>query len=183
MNGASVSGPVKVNRAVSAASAAAVRSNVASSVSVTKSFSSGSVVAAVDLVLEGRHFRRDWSSAHDVGVKAAARSLADIAAMGAVSTALLVALAAPGELPARWATDLATARDGAQVQVAGFGGAVPPETRLKQGAAKDADAVPAGCFGVTCDARSTSALRGSCASSSDFTSSRTFARASPLPSC
>src|SRR5580658_1363099 len=68
---------------------------------------SGSVVAAVDLVIEGRHFRRDWSSAYDVGVKAAARSLADIAAMGAVSTALLVALAAPGSLPARWATDLA----------------------------------------------------------------------------
>jgi thiamine-monophosphate kinase len=68
---------------------------------------SGSVVAAVDLLIEGRHFRRDWSSAYDVGVKAAARSLADIAAMGAVSTALLVALAAPGTLPARWATDLA----------------------------------------------------------------------------
>jgi len=68
---------------------------------------SGSVVAAVDLLLEGRHFLRDWSSAYDVGVKAAARSLADIAAMGAVPTALLVALAAPGSLPARWATDLA----------------------------------------------------------------------------
>jgi thiamine-monophosphate kinase len=68
---------------------------------------SGSVVAAVDLVIEGRHFRRDWSSGYDVGVKAAARSLADIAAMGAVNTALLVALAAPGTLPARWATDLA----------------------------------------------------------------------------
>jgi thiamine-monophosphate kinase len=67
----------------------------------------GSVVAAVDLLIEGRHFRRDWSSAYDVGVKAAARSLADIAAMGAVSTALLVALAAPGTLPARWATGLA----------------------------------------------------------------------------
>ena len=52
---------------------------------------SGSVVAAVDLLIEGRHFRRDWSSAYDVGVKAAARSLADIAAMGAVNTALLVA--------------------------------------------------------------------------------------------
>jgi thiamine-monophosphate kinase len=65
------------------------------------------VVAAVDLLIEGRHFRRDWSSAYDVGVKAAARSLADIAAMGAVNTALLVALAAPGTLPARWATDLA----------------------------------------------------------------------------
>jgi thiamine-monophosphate kinase len=68
---------------------------------------SGSVVAAVDLLLEGRHFRREWSSAYDIGVKAAARSLADIAAMGAVPTALLVALATPGTLPARWATDLA----------------------------------------------------------------------------
>jgi thiamine-monophosphate kinase len=68
---------------------------------------SGSVVAAVDLLIEGRHFRRDWSSAYDVGVKAAARSLADVAAMGAVSTALLVALAVPGPLPARWAMDLA----------------------------------------------------------------------------
>lgn len=69
---------------------------------------SGSVVAAVDLVIEGRHFRRDWSSGYDVGVKAAARSLADIAAMGAVNTALLVALAAPGTLPAAWVTDLAS---------------------------------------------------------------------------
>ncbi|HEX8008639.1 MAG TPA: thiamine-phosphate kinase [Trebonia sp.] len=68
---------------------------------------SGSVVAAVDLVLEGRHFLRSWSSGYDVGVKAAARSLTDIAAMGAVPTALLVALAAPGSLPARWALDLA----------------------------------------------------------------------------
>jgi len=68
---------------------------------------SGSVVVAVDLVLEGRHFLRSWSSGYDVGVKAAARSLADIAAMGAVPTALLVALAAPGSLPARWALDLA----------------------------------------------------------------------------
>jgi thiamine-monophosphate kinase len=68
---------------------------------------SGSVVAAVDQVIEGRHFRHEWSSPYDVGVKAAARSLADIAAMGAVSTALLVALAAPGTLPASWATALA----------------------------------------------------------------------------
>jgi thiamine-monophosphate kinase len=68
---------------------------------------SGSVVAAVDMLIEGRHFRLGWSSAYDIGAKSAARSLADIAAMGAVSTALLVALAAPGTLPARWATDLA----------------------------------------------------------------------------
>jgi thiamine-monophosphate kinase len=68
---------------------------------------SGSVVAAVDMLLEGRHFRRDWSSAFDIGVKAAARSLADIAAMGAVNTALLVALAVPGTLPASWPAELA----------------------------------------------------------------------------
>src|ERR1700727_2448124 len=68
---------------------------------------SGSVVAAVDLLLEGRHFRRDWSSAYDIGVRAAARSLADIAAMGTVSTALLVALAVPGSLPASWPLELA----------------------------------------------------------------------------
>jgi thiamine-monophosphate kinase len=68
----------------------------------------GNVVAAVDFLIEGRHFRRAWSSGYDAGVKAAARSLADIAAMGAVPTALLVALALPDSLPADWALDLAS---------------------------------------------------------------------------
>ncbi len=68
----------------------------------------GNVVAAVDFLIEGRHFRRSWSSGFDVGAKAAARSLADIAAMGAVPTALLVALAVPESLPARWALDFAS---------------------------------------------------------------------------
>jgi len=68
---------------------------------------SGRLVVAVDQMIEGRHFRRDWSSAHDVGRKAAARAMSDIAAMGAVPTALLVALAAPGSLPLAWARELA----------------------------------------------------------------------------
>ena len=67
----------------------------------------GRVVATTDFLLEGRHFRRDWSGAADVGHKAAARSLADLAAMGAEPSALLVALAAPGELPVSWARELA----------------------------------------------------------------------------
>jgi thiamine-monophosphate kinase len=81
----------------------------------------GRVVASTDFLLEGRHFRRDWSSGTDVGRKAAARSLADIAAMGASSTGLLVALAAPPDLPVAWARDLAaglvaeSARAGASV--------------------------------------------------------------------
>src|SRR5579863_5890532 len=67
----------------------------------------GRVVATTDFLLEGRHFRRDWSSARDVGHKAAARSLADVAAMGAVPTAILVPLALPGDLPVSWARELA----------------------------------------------------------------------------
>ncbi|MDQ1625277.1 MAG: thiamine-monophosphate kinase [Actinomycetota bacterium] len=67
----------------------------------------GSVVASTDLLVEGRHFRRDWSEAYDVGRKAAAQSLADIAAMGAVPTALLVGLAAPPALPVPWVLSLA----------------------------------------------------------------------------
>jgi thiamine-monophosphate kinase len=82
---------------------------------------SGSVVAAVDLLLEGRHFRRDWSTAYDIGVKAAARSLADIAAMGAVNTALLVALAVPGELPVSWPLELA---DGLAAEAARAGAGI-----------------------------------------------------------
>jgi thiamine-monophosphate kinase len=66
----------------------------------------GRVVATTDFLLEGRHFRRDWSSAADVGHKAAARSLADCAAMGAQPSGLLVALAAPPELPVSWAREL-----------------------------------------------------------------------------
>jgi thiamine-monophosphate kinase len=66
----------------------------------------GRVVASTDFLLEGRHFRRNWSSATDVGHKAAARSLVDVAAMGAVPTGLLIALAAPPDLPVTWARDL-----------------------------------------------------------------------------
>jgi thiamine-monophosphate kinase len=67
----------------------------------------GRVVATTDLLVEGRHFRRDWSSGYDMGRKAAAQNLADIAAMGARSVALLVGLAAPGSLPVDDALDLA----------------------------------------------------------------------------
>ena len=81
----------------------------------------GRVVATMDLLVEGRHFRRDWSGPADIGGKAAARNLADVAAMGATPVALLVGLAAPGTLPVAWATELVSgmaaecARTGATV--------------------------------------------------------------------
>jgi len=64
------------------------------------------VVATTDLLVEGRHFRRDWSGPADIGVKAAAQNLADVAAMGAIPVALLVGFAAPGTLAVAWARDL-----------------------------------------------------------------------------
>jgi len=67
----------------------------------------GRVVAGTDVLVEGRHFRRDWSSAADVGHRAAAANLADIAAMGAAPTALLVGLCAPTDLAVSWAEELA----------------------------------------------------------------------------
>jgi thiamine-monophosphate kinase len=65
------------------------------------------VVASTDVLVEGRHFRRAWSEPADVGHRAAAANLADIAAMGAVPTALLVGLAMPAELPTAWVMALA----------------------------------------------------------------------------
>jgi thiamine-monophosphate kinase len=67
----------------------------------------GRVVASTDVLVEGRHFRRDWSSATDVGHRAAAANLADIVAMGAAPTALLVALCAPTDMDVAWAEQLA----------------------------------------------------------------------------
>jgi thiamine-monophosphate kinase len=59
----------------------------------------GRVVATVDLLVQGVHFRLDWSTPEQVGRKAAAASLADLAAMGAEPSALLVGLACPPDTP------------------------------------------------------------------------------------
>lgn len=81
----------------------------------------GRVVASTDVLVEGRHFRRDWSSALDIGHRAAAANLADVAAMGAAPTALLVALCVPADLDVRWAEELA---DGLAAEAAVVGAAV-----------------------------------------------------------
>lgn len=65
------------------------------------------VVVTTDVLVEDRHFRRRWSSGHDVGHRAAVQNLADVAAMGARPTSLVVALVAPGDLPVAWVEGLA----------------------------------------------------------------------------
>lgn len=67
----------------------------------------GRVVVSCDVLVEGRHFRRDWSTGRDVGARAAAQNLADVAAMGARPTALVVGLVLPGTTEVAWVEDLA----------------------------------------------------------------------------
>ncbi len=57
----------------------------------------GRFVVTTDMMVEGPDFRQEWSSSQDIGYKIAAVNLADVAAMGATPTALVVALGAPAE--------------------------------------------------------------------------------------
>lgn len=59
----------------------------------------GRVVVCTDTAVEGVHWRPDWSTPHQVGRKVAAANLADVAAMGAVPTALVAALSCPPGTP------------------------------------------------------------------------------------
>ncbi len=67
----------------------------------------GHVVVSSDMMVEGRHFRRDWAEASHIGHRAAGQNLADIAAMGGTAHSMTLGLAAPADLPAEWAVDFA----------------------------------------------------------------------------
>jgi thiamine-monophosphate kinase len=67
----------------------------------------GHLLASTDMLVEGVHFRLDWSTPVQVGRKAAAVNMADVSAMGAVPTALLVAIGCPPDTPAAVAEGLA----------------------------------------------------------------------------
>ena len=54
-------------------------------------------VVTTDSLVEGVHFRLDWTAARNVGHKALATSLSDLAAMGASPRAALLSLAMPPE--------------------------------------------------------------------------------------
>jgi thiamine-monophosphate kinase len=55
------------------------------------------LVVTQDALVEGVHFRLDWTTHREVGYRAAAVNLSDLAASGARAEALLVTLAAPEE--------------------------------------------------------------------------------------
>ena len=67
----------------------------------------GDVAVSTDTMVENVHFRRDWSSAGDVGRKAVAACVSDAEAMGAAPIGLVMSLAVPAETPSQWVEEFA----------------------------------------------------------------------------
>lgn len=84
----------------------------------------GSAVTSVDMLVEGVHFRRDWSSPAEVGHKAVAVNVADLEAMGAVPVAMVIGFGAPSDLEFSWVTQFMTGvhEEAELAQVALIGG-------------------------------------------------------------
>jgi thiamine-monophosphate kinase len=74
-------------------------------------------VVTTDTMIEDNDFKTDWSTAFDLGWKAVATNISDVAAMGARPTALVVALAVPKETEITWLEQFA---DGLQAAVTHF---------------------------------------------------------------
>ncbi len=66
----------------------------------------GSAVISTDTVVEGRHFRFDWSTPRQIGARAVVQSAADVAAMGGRTTGLVVSIACPASTPVGVVLDL-----------------------------------------------------------------------------
>ena len=65
------------------------------------------LLATTDMLVEGRHFRRDWCSWRQIGLRAAEANLSDIAAMGGEPRWALAAVTLPGDTDASQAEELA----------------------------------------------------------------------------
>lgn len=81
----------------------------------------GRLVVSTDLSVEGRHFRREWLSLAEVGWRAAAGALSDLAAEGATPVGVLVSLGIP---PGATETDSAELMHGVAGAVHAAGGTV-----------------------------------------------------------
>jgi thiamine-monophosphate kinase len=80
--------------------------------------SEGSFLVSTDTLVQDHDFRLDWSSGFDLGFKAVASNLADIAAMGGEPTALVVAVVAPKETTIAWLEDFADGLESACKELA-----------------------------------------------------------------
>lgn len=69
--------------------------------------SDGRFVVTTDTMVEGHDFRNDFSSGYDLGFKAVASNVADVAAMGAKPIALVVAMVITKSTTQQWLEDFA----------------------------------------------------------------------------
>ncbi len=65
-----------------------------------------SLLVTTDMLMEGSHFRCDWSSAFQIGIKSAICNLSDIAAMGGWPTFIFVSISLPPDTEVSWVQDL-----------------------------------------------------------------------------
>jgi thiamine-monophosphate kinase len=61
-----------------------------------------SLVISTDMLVEGVHFSKQTTPGFDVGWRAAAANLSDLAAMGALPLGMTIALGLPGTTPLEW---------------------------------------------------------------------------------
>lgn len=76
----------------------------------------GHTIITTDVLVDDHHFRRDWSAPAQVGARAAAQNLADIAGQGGKPTALVVSITIPKGFDLEWILQM----------VHGFAGEVAP---------------------------------------------------------
>lgn len=81
----------------------------------------GDVLVTTDILVEGIHFKREWSSPLEIGQRVAAQNMADIAAMGGYPTAIVVAVTLPPETELSWVEALAV---GIETECAAVGASV-----------------------------------------------------------
>ena len=67
----------------------------------------GPVVTSVDVLVENVHFKLGWSEPGDIGRKAVAVNVADLEAMGARATGVLLGFSGPPQLQLRWLREFA----------------------------------------------------------------------------
>lgn len=85
------------------------------------SLSEPSVAVSTDVLVQDRHFRLSWSTASDIGHRVAGANLADVAAMGAMPTCLVVGLVLPPDTEVGWVLDFL---DGLAAECEGIGASV-----------------------------------------------------------
>lgn len=101
-------GDVGEHRAIEAVVSAAPSNRNGDDAAVLSHASPNSrAVATTDMLIEGRHFRVDWSTPEEIGRKSIVQNFADIEAMGARPIAALLAVSAPPHTPVSYLRGIA----------------------------------------------------------------------------